>query len=149
MDTDCARQVKSLGSLSNQALFLLAVTFYRKRQKYYVFTPLPIVLLTNLCSLNRCHFFPPAKMSLVWCACLCGRFATQPEYLGIVLGKRKFHIELIKVEVAHETGSLSLIGGEKWFFYFVFGFAALLVTSGSYGDGSRELVHAEVYCNGF
>lgn len=47
-------------------------------------------------------------------ACVAG-LQRQPDYLGIVIGKRKFHIELIKVEVAHETGSLSLIRDEKFF----------------------------------
>ena len=74
----------------------------------------------------------------------------QPVYLGIVIGKRKFHIGLMKLEVAHKTGSLSLIRGEiRCFFGWFLFFTALLVTSGFYGDATRESVSAGVYCNDF
>lgn len=54
-------------------------------------------------------------------------------------GKRKFDVRLINVEVALETGSLSLLGVDIRFFWFAFVFfffLALLVNSSFCGDAA-------------
>lgn len=60
------------------------------------------------------------------------------------MGKRTFLIGVIKVEVAHETGSLSLIRGEISFF---FGF--FFYSSTSYQLASMEMLLGSLSVLGF
>lgn len=104
------------------AVFLLAITFCRKSRSV-TFSPPPTNLSDKPLLLKSVSFFPLLRKCL--CsgapACVAG-LQRQPDYFVIVIGKRKFYIGLIKIEVAHETGSLSIVRGEISLGVFFVGF---------------------------